>query len=153
MSPTCRALSFRGRKHLLSGVWWPGNKACCGCYGLSDCPPVLIQEPSVQEPERRDESEGWSLSQPGQPVGGGTTAPALDGKALVSCPLPPPQHSHRPSSQNSTEAPPIGSRLGLGFSHPPKFKDDKISTGAAAPTAVAQLAAGGGTSCSFVLRS
>lgn len=89
MSPTCRALSFRERKLLLSGVWPPGNKACCGCCGVSDCP-VLTQGPSVQEPERRDESEGWSLSQPGQPVGGGTTAPALDGKALVSCPLPPP---------------------------------------------------------------
>lgn len=47
---------------------------------------MLTQGPSVQEPERRDESEGWSLIQPSQPVRGGTTASALDGKALVSCP-------------------------------------------------------------------
>lgn len=64
---------------------WEQSPLCCG---VSDYPPVPTQGPSVQEPERRDESEGWSLSQPGQSVGGGTTAPALDGKALVSCPLP-----------------------------------------------------------------
>lgn len=74
---------------------------------------------------------------PGQPVGGETTAPALDRKALVSCPLSHPQHSHSPSSQKSTEAPPIGS-------NPPKFKDDRMSAGAWAPAAVPswQLAEG-----------
>lgn len=81
---------------------------------------MSTQGPSVQEPERRDESEGWSLSQPGQSVGGGTTAPALDGKALVSCPPPPAaQHSHSLSSQKSTEPHPLDPGL-----------DERLSTGA-----------------------